>query len=99
MTWPAILLLSAGAYLFKVAGVVALPRLPAVRRLMPVVALLPPALLMALVVVNTIGGERTLAVDARLVGMAVAGVLVWRRAGFVVVVAAATASTALVRAL
>lgn len=99
MTWGAIVLLSVGAYLFKALGVVVLPRFPTVQRLMPLVALLPPALLLALVVVNTIGSGRAIVLDARLVGLAVAALLVWRRAGFIVVVAAAAATTALVRAI
>lgn len=99
MTWGAILGLSAGAYVMKLVGVVLLPRVPAVQRLMPLVALLPPALLMALVVVNTVGEGRTVVLDERLVGLAVAGLLVWRERSFVVVVGASAAITALLRAL
>jgi hypothetical protein len=51
------------------------------------------------VVVNTFAGDRCLELDARAVGLAVAIVATWRRAPFVVVVLAAAASTALVRAV
>jgi hypothetical protein len=62
-------------------------------------ALLPAALLPALVVVNTFAGDRRLVLDARAVGLAVAVVATWRRAPFIVVVTAAALSTALVRAV
>lgn len=99
MTWAAILGLSAGAYLMKVAGVLLLPRLQAVQRLMPLVALLPPALLMALVVVNTVGDGRGVVLDERLAGLGVAALLVWRERSFVTVVVAAAGVTALLRAI
>src|SRR5690606_40822745 len=61
-------------------------------------ALLPAALLPALVVVNTLGGDRRIVVDARAAGLAVAVALVAGskgRAPFVLVVVAAAAVTAL----
>lgn len=99
MSWWALLALAAGAYALKAVGLVVLgPRAvegPALR----LAALLPAALLPALVVVNTFAGDRRLELDARAVGLAVAIVATWRRAPFVVVVLAAAASTALVRAV
>ncbi|MBW3657186.1 MAG: AzlD domain-containing protein [Actinobacteria bacterium] len=98
MSWTAVLLLSAGAYLLKVAGV--LGGRYAVRPVaLRTVALLPPALLAALVVVQTFGGEGGVVLDERAAGLAVAGVAVWRRAPFVVVVVLAAAVTAGLRAL
>jgi hypothetical protein len=64
-----------------------------------VLVLLPAALFGALVVVSTFGGDRALVVDARVAGVAAAAIAVWRRAGFVVVVLVAAATTALVRAV
>lgn len=61
--------------------------------------LIPAAVVMAVIVQLTVADGRTLVVDARLAGVAVAGVLVWRRAPFLVVVLAAALVTATVRAL
>ena len=90
MNWTAILVLSGGAYLFKVVGFVAGDRLAV--RLAPVASLLPAALFAAIIAIMSV-------VDGRLVGVAVGAVAVWRRAPFVVVVVAAMAATALLRLL
>lgn len=97
MSWPALLLLSAGAYLFKVAGLVGGRAGLRAGRATRIVGLLPPALLAALVVVQTFGGEAGLGLDERAAGLAAAGVAVWRRAPFVVVVIVSAAVTALLR--
>jgi hypothetical protein len=66
-------------------------------RLIP---LLAPALLAALVVTETTGGHgKTIAIDARVAGLAVAGVALALRAPLYVVVLAAAIATALVRLL
>lgn len=99
MSWPAVLALATGSYALKALGLVALRG----RRLGPlldeILALLPAALFGALVIVSTVGDDRALVVDARLAGVAAAGIAVWRRAGFVVTVVAAAATTAGVRAV
>lgn len=68
-----------------------------------VIPLLAPALLAALVVTETFGEteshSRSLVLDARAVGLGVAAVALWRRAPLYVVVIAAAAATALVRAI
>ena len=46
---------------------------------------------------QTVGGDETLVLDARLWGVAAGGVAVWRRTPFVVVVILAMAVTAFVR--
>ena len=91
--------LAAGTFLLKSAGPVLLGarRLPP--RLQGVVDLLPAALLASLAVVSTLGDGRALVLDARLVGMVVAGFALWRRAPFVVVIVVAAAATATVRLL
>ena len=61
------------------------------------VATLALALLGALVVVGTFAAGESLTVDPRVAGTLAAGVALWRRAPFVVVVAIACAATALVR--
>ena len=95
MSWTAILVLSGGSYLFKVAGFVAGDRLA--KRLAPVASLLPAALFAAIIAIMSVVDGESLVVDGRLVGVAVGGVAVWRRAPFVVVVVAAMAATALLR--
>ncbi len=61
--------------------------------------LLPAAVVMAVIVQLTVAEGRSLVLDARLAGVVVAGLLVWRRAPFMIVVLAAAATTALVRAV
>lgn len=99
MSWAFVIALSAGAYALKVIGAVLLPRLEAMRRAAPVVALLPPALLAALIVVGTVERDGGLTLDLRGVGMLAAAVAVLLRAPFVVVVLVAPLVTALARAL
>jgi hypothetical protein len=99
VSWWALVGLGAAAYALKAVGLVLLgPRAvdgPALR----LAALLPAALLPALIAVNTFAGDRRLVFDARAAGLAVAIIATWRRAPFVVVVGAAAATTALVRAV
>ncbi|MGQ0804965.1 MAG: AzlD domain-containing protein [Actinomycetota bacterium] len=99
MTWPAVAALAVGSYALKAIGLVALRgrRVPAF--VDDVLTLLPAALFGALIVVSTVGGDRAVVLDARVAGLAAAGIAVWRRAGFVVVVVAAAGTAAAVRAL
>ncbi|MDN4477161.1 AzlD domain-containing protein [Demequina sp. SYSU T00039] len=64
-----------------------------------IAAFVTVALLSALVAVQTFASGRALAVDARVAALAVAALLLWRRAPFIVVVAAAAAVAAGLRAL
>ena len=54
---------------------------------------------MAVIIQLTVAEGKSLVVDERLAGVAVAGVLVWRRAPFLAVVLAAATVTALLRVL
>ncbi|HEU5362338.1 MAG TPA: AzlD domain-containing protein [Gaiellaceae bacterium] len=67
---------------------------PGLNRALELVAL---PVLAALIVVQTLGDDRRLVLDARAPALAVAAVLVWRRAPFLVVVLAAAATAALLR--
>lgn len=99
MTWAVVLVTAAGCYLFKLAGL-SLPRsLLSSPRVQRVAALLPVALLAALVGVQTFATGRSLVLDARAVGLLAAAVALAVRAPFLVVVVAAAAAAALVRAL
>lgn len=99
VSWAAVLLLAGGAYAFKVLGLGVLGPRAAGGTALKVVALLPPALLAALVAVQTFGGDRALELDARAAGVAAGAVAAWRRAPFAVVVILAAAVTAGIRAV
>ena len=97
MIWPALLAGCLGVYLIKLAGLsvpAAVLQRPTVRR---IAALLPVVLLAALIGVQTFGSGQHVHLDARAAGVVVAGVAVWRRAPFLLVVALAALTTALVR--
>ena len=97
MSWGALLGLAAGAYALKAVGPLALAGRELPPGLTRIVALLAVPLLAALIVVQTVGGDRSLVVDARTPAVLVAGLLVWRRAPLLVVVLAAAATAALLR--
>jgi branched-subunit amino acid transport protein len=99
MTWTLVLALAAGAYACKVAGVLVIGS----RRLPPALdrclALVPAALISALIVKDTFSTGTELVLDARAAGVAVAAVAAWRRAPLIVVILLGAAVTALVRQL
>ena len=98
-TWLVVVLVGAGTVAIKSAGPVLLGGRPVPARLTGVVELLAPALLGALVAVQTFGDGQALTVDARLIGVAAAGLALWRKAPMLVVVIVAAAATALARAM
>lgn len=99
MSWTLVAVLFAGAYAFKATGLVLLGG----RSLPPVVdrclALIPAAVVTALVVKDTFSNGQELVLDARAAGIAVAVVAAWRRAPLIVVIVAGALVTALVRRL
>jgi branched-subunit amino acid transport protein len=98
--WITILLLAAGTVAIKAAGPIALGGHALPPRLNGFIMLLAPSLLAALVAVETLGGEhRTLVVDARLAGLAAAGIAIALRRSMTVVVIAAAIATAITRAI
>lgn len=99
MSGMAIAALAVGTYLLKAVGPVVVGGRPLPPRVDHLLALLPPALLAALVAVQTVGGDGGIVLDARVAGVAVAAVAVWRRAPFLVVIVAGTATAALLRAV
>jgi branched-subunit amino acid transport protein len=98
MSWVALLGLAVAAYALKALG----PVLAGQRELRPgvgrVLDLLSIPLLAALVVVQSLDSGGEIVLDARVPALGVAAVLVWRRAPFLVVVLAAAATAALLRA-
>lgn len=97
MSWTTLLLLAAGAYVFKAAGLVLGRGWRPPTLVQGCLDLLPAALIAALIVVNTVVSDRRIVLDARLVGVLVAAVAAWRKAPFVVVVLLGAGVTALVR--
>jgi branched-subunit amino acid transport protein len=97
MTWTLVILLTLGAYAFKVTGLVFLGG----RSLPPMfercLALIPAAVVTALVMKDTFTNGQELVLDARALGIAVAGVAAWRKAPLIVVIVLGAAVTALVR--
>ena len=98
-TWLVLAVVGAVTVAFKASGPVLLGSRALPPRVADVVDVLAPAMLAALVVTQTVGGDRALVLDERLVGVAAGGVAVWRRAPLVVVMAVAAAAAALVRLL
>lgn len=97
-TWILVVATVAGCYLLKLGGYVVPEAILARPRVRQLVGLLPVALLAALVVVEAVADGRHVDLDwARLTGIAVGAVAVWRRAPFLVVVVAAGLTAALLR--
>jgi uncharacterized membrane protein len=93
--WGAILVAAAGCYVLKLAGLSVPQRVLDGVRVQRVASLLPVALLAALIATQTFGEG----VDARAAGLAAAVVALLARAPFLVVVAVAAGTTALLRAV
>ncbi|HEY3462342.1 MAG TPA: AzlD domain-containing protein [Gaiellaceae bacterium] len=99
VVWVTIVALALGTAVLKLAGPLALGGRPLSPQAMNVVELLASALLAALVVVETFGKGRSLTVDARVLGVLFAAVMLRWRAPMLVVVVGAAAVTALARLL
>jgi hypothetical protein len=97
--WTAVLVASLGCFLLKLAGWSVPARWLAHERLQRAAVLLPVPLLAALVVVQAFAGDRVLVLDARAAGLVVGALLVVLRAPFLLVVVAAAATAAGLRAL
>lgn len=91
--WVAVLAASFGCYLEKLLGYLVPPSLLESARTRRILALLPVALLAALVSVQTFASGMTITLDARAIGLAAAVIALVLRAPFlvVVIVAAVTA--------
>jgi branched-subunit amino acid transport protein len=98
MTWTLILLLAAGAYLFKVLGLVIIADRPLPPVLERCLALIPAALIAALVVKDTFSVGQHLQIDARAAGVGAAVVAAWRRSPLILVIVIGAGVTAGVRA-
>jgi hypothetical protein len=97
--WVAVLVTAAGCYLLKLVGVLVPERWLEGERMTRVLTLLPVALLAALAGVQAFATGDHLVLDARVAGVAAAVVALVLRAPFIVVVAVAAATAALLRLL
>lgn len=97
--WLVVGIVGAGTMAIKATGPVLLGGRPLPERLNSVIQLLAPALLGALVAVQAFGDGQSLVIDERLIGLAAAGVAIWRRALLLLVLVVAAAATALARAV
>ena len=99
MTWTLVFVLAAGAFAFKVLGVVVLGG----RTIPPVLdrclALIPAALIASIVVKDTFSTGQHLVIDARAAGVGVAAIAAWRKAPFPVVIVLGAAVAAALRAV
>ena len=97
--WAGVLVAAFASFAQKWIGYQVPPSVLEKPRIARMTALLPVALLGALVATQTFASGSQLQVDARLPALLVAAVLLWRRAPFIVVVIAAAVVAAGVRAL
>ena len=97
--WIAVIVGTVVCYLFKLAGLSLPERLLDNSRIRRIAALLPVALLAALTAIQAVATGSRLVVDARLAGIAAAAVALLLRAPFLVVVAVAAGTAALIRLL
>lgn len=95
--WIVVAVVGAVTVLFKAAGPVLLGGRRLTGRTLAVVGLLAPVMLVALVVTQTVGGDRALVFDARLGGVAAAVVALRLRVPLIVAMAVAAVVTALLR--
>ncbi len=99
MSWLVIAVVGAVTIAFKASGPVLLGKRELPPRVASVVDVLAPAMLAALVVTQTVGGDRELVIDERLAGVVAGGIAVWLRAPLLVVMLVAAVTAALVRLL
>ena len=97
MIWPAVIVGSLGAYLLKFSGYVIPERVLDNPRLRRLTAILPIALLAALVGVQTFSTGSAVTVDARVAGLGAAIVALALRAPFLVLILVAAATAAVLR--
>lgn len=98
-TWIVVIVVGLASITIKALGPVFLGGRPLPPRLSGPIALLAPALLAALVAINTFGGDQELVIDARLPGVLAAAVAIKLRAPVLVIIVVAAVVTAGVRAL
>jgi branched chain amino acid efflux pump len=99
MTWLVVAVVGAVTVAFKASGPVLLGRRRLPARAAALVDVLAPAMLAALVVTQTVGGDGEIVVDERLAGVAAGAVALRLRAPLLVVMVVAAATAGLIRLL
>jgi branched-subunit amino acid transport protein len=97
VTWLVIAIVGAVTILFKASGPVLLGDRELPPRVAALVEVLAPAMLAALVVTQTVGGDRELVFDERLAGVVAGAIAVRLRAPLIVVMVVAATTAALIR--
>jgi branched-subunit amino acid transport protein len=97
VTWLVIAVVGVVTMVFKSSGPVLLGTRELPPRVASVVEVLAPAMLAALVVTQTVGGDNEIVLDERVGGLAAGGIAVWLRAPLLVVMVVAAATAALIR--
>ena len=99
LTWTAVCLLAVGVYGQRAIGATAVDTERLDPRWQRVLTALPLAIISAVIALQSVTADRSLAVDARLAGIAVAGLCAWRRLPLLATVLAAATTTAAIRAV
>lgn len=95
--WIIVVVVGAATVFLKASGPVFLGRRALAPRLQPVVSLLAPVMLAALVTTQTFVSDGDVVVDARVPGVAAAALAIWRGAPIVAAMAIAAVVTGAVR--
>lgn len=99
LTWTVVGLLAIGVYGQRALGAVAVDPSRLDSRLQKVLTALPLAIISAVIALQAVTSDRSLTIDARAAGLAVAALCAWRRLPLLVTVLAAAATTAAIRAV
>ena len=97
--WAAVIVIGVATIAIKSAGPLLAGGRELPKPIADVVGLLAPAVLAALVVTQTVGGDEELVIDERVVGLGVAAIAIALRAPILVSVATAAVVTAVLRLL
>ncbi|MEM7339923.1 MAG: AzlD domain-containing protein [Actinomycetota bacterium] len=97
ITWVTMLVLAAGVFGQRLAGMVAVQPDALPDRWRAALDAIPLAIIAAVIALQTLSTAGSLTVDARAIGVAAAGVCLWLRLPLAIVVVVAAATTALVR--
>ncbi|HET8951376.1 MAG TPA: AzlD domain-containing protein [Solirubrobacteraceae bacterium] len=98
MSWVAVLALCGAAYALKLVGALAASRVQDGTAAGGRLDVLVVPVIAGLIAVQTVGEGHEIVLDARLPALLVAAVLIWRKAPLLLVVVAAGATAALLRA-
>lgn len=95
--WGWVLAASLIAFATKLVGYLLPTRWVERPRVMQLTSAMTIGLLSSLVILNAVGSGQSLVLDARLVALAVAGIALWRRAPYLVVVLLGAVAAAVAR--